>query len=249
MHRSLFAFAYRHVGPSLNAYNDIRGIFNDPPATIDAESQPSECLLVVDSGFSHTTVTPVYYGKPIQQAVRRLDVGGKFLTNYLKELVSIRHYNMVDETHLINEIKASVCYVSSDFRRDLERVWKGTSEARRAPRSGESDIILDYVLPDYSSQKKGHIRPHDSSLNAKLKKIGMVAPGEANEDFMTLGNERFSVPELLFNPRDVGLRQPGIAETVMQSVSAVPTGLWPIMLANVLLVGGNTQIEGFAARL
>ena len=233
----------------MNAYNDARQIFSDPPPAADEPPQPAECMLVIDTGFSHTIVTPVFAGKPIQQALRRLDVGGKFLTNYLKELVSIRHYNMVDESHLINEIKESVCFVSQDFKRDLERVWKGTSEPRKAPGKDEQEIIVDYVLPDYSSHKSGHIRPHDPSLNAKLKKIGLAAPGEANEDFMTLGNERFSVPELLFNPRDVGLRQPGIAEVLMQSLSAVPTGLWPAMLANVLVVGGNAQIPGFMTRL
>lgn len=195
-------------------------------------------------------VTPLYKGRPIQQAIRRQDVGGKFLTNYLKELVSIRHYNMVDEPYLVNEIKESICFVSSDFKRDLEQTWKGASEKQKAIKKGERDIVVDYVLPDYSSQKRGHVRPHDASLNAKLKKIGMMkVPGESVEDFMTLGNERFVVPELLFNPQDVGMRQPGIAETALQSLSAVPTGLWPAMLANILVVGGNTLMDGFMRRL
>jgi len=31
------------------------------------------------------------------------------LTNYLKELVSFRHWNMMDESHIINIIKVGVC--------------------------------------------------------------------------------------------------------------------------------------------
>lgn len=165
-------------------------------------------------------------------------------------MVSIRHYNMVDETYIVNEIKESACFVSLDFKRDLERTWNSASAKQKASGGEEQDIVMDYVLPDYNSHKKGYMRTHDPSLNAKLTKLGvMKAPPETIEDFMTLGNERFIVPELLFNPRDVGLRQPGIPEMVLQSLSVVPTGLWPGMLANILVVGGNAMMEGFTQRL
>lgn len=236
-----------HVGVSLNAYHDIPHLFGAPARD---DGLPVECLLVIDSGFSHTTVTPVYKGGPIQQAIRRLDIGGKFLTNYLKELVSIRHYNMLDETHLMNEVKEAICFVSDDFKRDLERTWKGTSNSRKKVLETDREIVVDYVLPDYNGRKDGYIRPHDPSLSTKMKKIGSLAgTADAVEDYMTLGNERFTVPELLFNPGDVGMKQPGLPETIMQSLSSVPTGMWPAMLANVLVVGGSARIDGFMARL
>jgi actin-related protein len=50
----------------------------------------------------------------------RLDVGGKLLTNQLKELVSFRQWNMMDETYIMNHVKESCCYVSADFKKDLE---------------------------------------------------------------------------------------------------------------------------------
>ena len=194
-------------------------------------------------------MTPIYNGRPIQQAVRRLDIGGKFLTNYLKELVSIRHYNMLDETHLMNEIKEAICFVSDDFRRDLELAYKGTSESRKKALGGQKDLVIDYVLPDYNGHKQGYIRPHDASKGAKMRKIGsLTGSGDVVEDFMTLGNERFTVPELLFNPSDVGMKQPGLPEVVMSSLSSLPTGIWPAMLANVLVIGGNANIEGFMDR-
>ena len=235
------------VGPPLNAYLDIPHLFGDPAKAPSSKMLPVECLLVIDSGYSHTTVTPVYQGRPIQQAVRRLDVGGKLLTNVLKELVSIRHYNMLDETYIMNEVKEAVSFVSDDFRRDLERTWKGGGRSRK--KHGDS-IAIDYVLPDYNSHRPGFARPHDSSAAAKQAKMGGLAnPGETAEDYMTLVNERFTVPELLFNPSDIGIRQSGLPETVMQSLSGLPPGLWPVMLANILLVGGNSKIEGFVERL
>ena len=157
---------------------------------------------------------------------------------------------MLDETHLMNEVKESICFVSGDFKRDLEATWKGAAGRRKHAVEGDREIVVDYVLPDYNAHKQGFMRPHDPSLSAKMRKIGaLTGAGEAVEDFMTLGNERFTVPELLFNPNDVGLRQPGIPDTVMQSMSGVPTGLWPAMLANILVVGGNSKMDGFMERL
>lgn len=51
----------------------------------------------------------------------RLDVGGKLLTNHLKELVSFRQWNMMEETYIVNEIKEACCYVSNDYNNDMEK--------------------------------------------------------------------------------------------------------------------------------
>ncbi|KAL8890226.1 MAG: hypothetical protein Q9215_002610 [Flavoplaca cf. flavocitrina] len=245
-----FASYSRHVGPSLNAYHDIQTLFGEPPRDSHLPATPAECLLVIDSGFSHSTVTPLYKGRPIQQAIRRLDVGGKLLTNYLKELLSIRHYNLMNEEHLVNEAKEKVCYVSNAFRQDLERTWKGTSKKGRDEQSNDLDIVVDYVLPDYNAGVHGYVRPHDASLSARVKRVGAMAnPSGVVEDFMTLGNERFAVPELLFNPTDVGMKEAGLPETVLQSLGGLPPGLWPAMLANIVVVGGNCLIDGFMERL
>ncbi len=56
----------------------------------------------------------------LTQTAHRIDVGGKLLTNHLKEIVSFRQWNMMDETHIINEVKEACCFVSEDFKRDLE---------------------------------------------------------------------------------------------------------------------------------
>ncbi|KAL6718456.1 Actin-related protein 6 [Lecanora helva] len=245
-----FASYSRTLSSSLNAYHDIQYLYGALPREQSESVSPAECLLVIDSGFSHSTVTPLYKGKPIQQAIRRFDVGGKLLTNYLKELVSIRHYNMLDETHLMNEVKEAICFVSQDFRRDMEKTWKGATSSRKNTVNGANDIVIDYVLPDYNAHKSGFMRPHDPSLTAKMRKMGSLAgAGDAIEDYMTLGNERFTVPELLFCPTDVGMKQEGLASTVMQSMSGLPPGLWPAMLANILVVGGNSNLDGFMARL
>jgi actin-related protein 6 len=51
---------------------------------------PNCCSLVIDSGFSFTHTMPWIDKKTKLSTCRRVNVGGKLLTNYLKELVSYR---------------------------------------------------------------------------------------------------------------------------------------------------------------
>ena len=47
-------------------------------------------FLPMCAGFSSTNVVPMCDGRMLTAAVRRINVGGKALTNYFKELVSYR---------------------------------------------------------------------------------------------------------------------------------------------------------------
>jgi actin-related protein 6 len=113
-------FTLIRVAAALTPYSDLFAPQGQP--------QP-ECAVIIDSGFSFTHVTPVLQpASPLSilpgsiqwSSVRRLDVGGKLLTNHLKELVSFRHWDMTESTHVINQIKERCCFVSRDFARDLE---------------------------------------------------------------------------------------------------------------------------------
>jgi actin-related protein 6 len=245
-----FARYLRVATPTLNAYTDIQSIFKAPPRDpASTPTLPAEILMLIDSGYSHTTITPLLLGKPIQSAIRRLDVGGKLLTNYLTRLLSLRQYDMRNDTYLVNEVKEATCYVSKDFKADMERTWKGPKGDRRPVFETADGIAKDYVLPDYHGRTKGYVRDHDPTAATKLKEMVKGKALGASEDVLTLRNERFTVPELLFSPTDIGLRQSGIAQQVMDSLSSLPMGLWPGFLANIVVVGGNSNIEGFVFRL
>ena len=55
-----------------------------------AAAQRAAAGLVVDAGFSCMHAAPVLGGRVLTAGVRRVNLGGKALTNYLKELVSYR---------------------------------------------------------------------------------------------------------------------------------------------------------------
>ena len=56
----------------------------------DIPANSALCGLIIDCGFSATHVAPVFDGNVLLSGVKRINVGGKALTNYLKELVSFR---------------------------------------------------------------------------------------------------------------------------------------------------------------
>jgi len=153
------------------------------------------------------------------------------------------------DTYLVNEIKEATCYVSRDFKSDMEKCWKGPKGDRRPMYESAGGIAKDYVLPDYHKTTKGYVRDHDPSDAGKLAQLQKGKAGEAAEDLLTLRNERFTVPEIIFNPSDIGMRQSGIAQLIMDSLSALPLGLWPGFLANIIVVGGNANISDFIWRL
>ncbi|KAF7309255.1 hypothetical protein MIND_00295800 [Mycena indigotica] len=186
-----------------------------------------ECMLIVDSGFSFTHVVPVMQGRIVWNAVKRLDVGGKLLTNHLKELVSFRQWNMMDETYIMSHVKETCCFVSADFKADLETCRHGGKN---------NSIIREYVLPDLTKLKTGRLRaPDDIPLES--------------DQVLTMGNERFAVPEVLFRPDDIGMDQVGLPETIAASIALLPDDLRGLFWANIGLVGGSTKFPGLCERL
>ena len=70
-------------GPELT----LRSFAAQHPETLAHQAM---CGVVVDSGFSFTHVAPIFDSRILSEGVRRINLGGKALTNYLKELVSFR---------------------------------------------------------------------------------------------------------------------------------------------------------------
>lgn len=206
----------------------------DLPTTDD--TFPLACL-VVDTGFSFTHIAPYVYSEKrefikLKRGVRRIDVGGKLLTNHLKDIISYRQMNVMDETFVINQCKEDVCFVASDF----EELLKKCEQTRR------NKIVRDYILPDFTNVKRGYVREPD--WKAKPNN-----PNPSDPQFVRLANERFQVPELLFHPSDIGINQVGLVEAIVDSISSLPEKIQPLLYSNILLTGGSANIPGLRERL
>ncbi|EFC40097.1 actin-related protein ARP6 [Naegleria gruberi] len=187
----------------------------------------SKSALVIDSGFSFSHIYPIVNSLPVKQAIKRIDIGGKLLTNYFKEVVSGRHYDMMDETYLMNIVKERLCLVSNNFEEDLNLCSYI-----------DSPFLVDYVLPDYKNSKTGYVLKTDRPSNEDLQ-------------ILTLNQERMAIPEILFRPSDIGINQAGVSETAARTIltefkSSVEQS---ILFDTILLTGGSTKFKNFKSRL
>uniref|UniRef100_A0A0M3KK77 Actin-like protein (inferred by orthology to a C. elegans protein) n=1 Tax=Anisakis simplex TaxID=6269 RepID=A0A0M3KK77_ANISI len=87
--------------------------------TISTEYRSERCCVVVDSGYSFTHIVPYCEGVAVRNAIMRIDIGGKVLTNLLKEWLSYRQLNVLEETYVINECKEDACFVAENFSRAI----------------------------------------------------------------------------------------------------------------------------------
>lgn len=210
-----------------------------PPQVLAACTQPHhpEASLVVDLGFNATYVVPVVKSiNAVQSGITRLDVGGKVLTNYLKEIVSYRHYNMMEETSILNRIKEKTCFVSLDFDKDLES-WHADHLIRQF-----SKFAIGYALPDSHEDAHGHVI-EDVSEAQRLQKSG-------ENQVLVLENERFSVPEALFDPLGhLGIDQAPLPETIANSVLSCPELCQPLLWSNIVICGGTSNLKNSVKRI
>ncbi|XP_039117430.1 actin-related protein 6 [Dioscorea cayenensis subsp. rotundata] len=220
------------------------------------------CSLVVDCGFSFIHAAPVLHNFTLNYGVRRLDLGGKALTNYLKELVSYRSVNVMDETLIIDHAKEQLCFVSLDVARDLELARK----------SGEDNPFrCTYVLPDGVTHTKGYVKdmeearrylslPSQSTINQSVANEELDCQENAKrpearrqidltKNEFSLTNERFLVPEMIFHPSDLGMNQAGLAECIVRAVQSCHPQLHPQLFESIILTGGSTLFPQFRERL
>ncbi|ODV63561.1 Arp6p [Ascoidea rubescens DSM 1968] len=195
----------------------------------------SDFKLIIDSGFDSTFVIPVIYGCIYWKGVKKLDIGGRFLTGFLREVISFRYYNVADETMLVNNIKEQSCFVAEDYNKSLGLLKKDRIFS-----------IIEFVLPDFKTTTRGFVL-----TNSKKKELFEkgINPDEDCQ-ILKLYDERFSVPETIFDPEICGIRNKcGLIKTIHDCIQSVPELVRPLLVSNIVCVGGNFKLKGFKQRL
>jgi len=85
----------------------------------------------------------------------------------------------------------------------------------------------------------------------KEKKVKIPKKDEPEHQFLTLVNERFMVPEVLFHPSDIGGRQCGVAELVTQAVENEDLSneaMRALAYLDVIVTGGCSKFPNFMER-
>ncbi|KAI0979920.1 hypothetical protein GJ496_003328 [Pomphorhynchus laevis] len=189
--------------------------------------------MIVESGFSFSHIIPFLNGCAMNDGLLRIQIGGKLLTNYLKEVLSYRQLNVMHETCVVNQLKEDACFVSLDYGSDISR----------SRMDGQNGIRAEYLLPDF-------VNSFTSELLSANKEL---ASDKNYRQKICMNIERFCVPELLFNPNDVDIKQDGISNSIIESASRIKQkyGLYASvnLLGNIVLTGGNCKLNGIQTRV
>ena len=97
------------------------GYFNiEPQAKMTLYAEGEETGVILDSGDGVTHVIPIYKNYLLTHQIKRLDVAGRHITNYLTRLLQIKGYafNSTADFETVREIKEKYCFVSCDINSD-----------------------------------------------------------------------------------------------------------------------------------
>lgn len=182
--------------------------------------------IVLDAGDGVSHAVPVYEGFAMPSSIRRIDVAGRDVTEYMQTLLRKSGYvfHTSAEKEVVRMIKEKVSYVASDPKKE-EKDWVGS-------KMGEGKSI-EYQLPD------------GNKIKVWVPSLQVVSNAYEHK----IGAERFRAPEILFDPEIIGLEYPGIHQIVVDAINRTDLDLRKALFGNIVLSGGSTLTKGFGDRL
>ena len=97
------------------------GYFNiEPQAKMTLYCEGEETGVVLDSGDGVTHCIPVFDNYLLHHQIKRLDIAGRHITDYLIRLLQIKGYafNSTADFEIVRELKEKYCFVSCDIESD-----------------------------------------------------------------------------------------------------------------------------------
>ena len=185
---------------------------------------------MLDAGDGVSHAVPVFEGFAMPSSIRRIDIAGRDVTEYMQLLLRKSGYvfHTSAEKEVVRMMKEKVGFVALDPKKE-EKEWMQMGGR------GEGKVV-EYTLPDGQKMKVWR------SVISETHSI-------SGSDEKQVGAERWKAPELLFDPEIIGSEYPGIHQIVVDAINRTDMDLRKDLFGNIVLSGGSTLTKGFGDRL